>query len=150
MIAVEIRGNVAVVSMKPFKPRVVEALRTIRGRRWDARSKTWAIPVSTLQQSVERLVRTGELVMVNGKEWAGTVETRQTMAADRAAEVEAENQANPFMALWQVLPARLRQPVYDALFPVLSPGAGGDIELLVLLDQAHEAQASQRVRGKAS
>jgi hypothetical protein len=151
VIEVQITRGVAIVSMRPYKPRVVEAIRTIRGRRWDAKKKVWAIPVSTLQQSVERLVRTGELVTVNGKEWTGTVETKQVMAADRAAEIEAENEANPFIPLWKVLPPQLRQPTYDALWQVLAPGAGGDTGLLVLLDQAHAAFEENGSRvGRAS
>jgi hypothetical protein len=137
VIAVQIRGRTATVTMKPYRPRVVEAIRTIKGRRWDARSKTWAIPVTTLQQSVEKLVRTGEMVTVNGKEWTGTSSTRQAMAADRSAETEVANEANPFVPVFETLPSRLRQPVYDALWQVLTPAGGGDAELLVLLDQAH-------------
>jgi hypothetical protein len=148
VISVETRRNEAAVTMKPYRPRVVEAIRTIRGRKWDAATKTWYIPLSTLQQSVERLVRTGELVMVNGKEWTGTAETRQAMQAQRAAEVEAESAANPFTPLWRALPANLRQPVYDALWQVLTPGAGGDAELLVMLDQAHNG--SEEAQGRAS
>jgi hypothetical protein len=146
MIDVQITRGIAIVSMKPYKPRVVEALRSIRGRRWDAKSKTWAIPVSTLQQSVEKLVRTGEMVMVNGKEWQGNADTRQAIATEKAAQVEAELASNPFAPLWTALPARLRQPVYEALFAVLAPGAGGDVELVVLLDEANQAHTSQVVQ----
>jgi hypothetical protein len=146
MIDIQITRGIAIVTMKPYKPCVVEAIRTIRGRRWDASKKHWTIPVSTLQRSVEKLVRTREMVMVNGEEWQGNADTRQAMGAQKTAEMEADHQANPFVPLWTVLPARLRQRVYDALFPVLSPGAGDDKELLVLLDQAHEAHASQVVQ----
>ena len=107
MIEVQITRGIASVTSRPYKPRVVEAIRTIRGRKWDAATKTWHIPLSTLQQSVEKLVRTGEMVMVNGKEWEGNADTRQAMAAQKTAEMEAEHQANPFMALWKVLPSRL-------------------------------------------
>jgi hypothetical protein len=137
VIAVEIRGISATVTMKPYKPRVLEAIRTIRGRRWDARSKTWAIPVSTLQQSVEKLLRTGEMVMVNGKEWTGNAETQKVLAADRAAEMQAEKEGNPLVPLFVQLPVHLRQPVYDALAKVLAPAAGGDVGWVVWLDQAH-------------
>jgi hypothetical protein len=143
MISIEIRGSSATVTMKPYKPRVVEAIRTIRGRRWDARSKTWAIPVSTLQHSVERLVRTGEMVMVNGKEWEGSADTQKAMAADRAAEIQAENAANPLIHLFRQLPEQLRQPVYDALATVLTPAAGGDVQWVVWLDGAYEGVAGR-------
>jgi hypothetical protein len=153
MIAVEIRKDIAMVTMKSYSPRVLETIRTIRGRRWDARRKVWTIPVSTLQGSVERLVRVGELVMVNGREWTGNSGTQQVMTANRVAEIEAENEPNPLTPLFGELPPHLRQPVHHLLANVLAPAAGGDVQWMVLLDQAHSAceeDGSRAVEGRAS
>jgi hypothetical protein len=146
MIDIQITRGIAIVTAKPYRPRVVEAIRTIRGRRWDAGKKQWSIPLSTLPQSVEKLVRTGEMVRVDGKEWQGNADTRQAMAGQRTAEIEAEAAANPFVPLFRALPDRLRQAVHDALWPVLTPASGGDAELLTLLDEAHQAHTSQVVQ----
>jgi hypothetical protein len=147
LITVETRNGIALVSMKPYKPRVVEAIRTIRGKRWDEKNKRWSIPmfpIGALERSLQRLARTGEMIVLNGVEWEGTDDTKRLVEADRIAKVAAENAGNPFIALWAALPDRLRQPVYDALFPVLAPGAGGDAELLVMLDQAHNPEGAEQ------
>jgi hypothetical protein len=142
VIDITIANGIATVKSTVYKPRIIEAIRTIRGRKWNAAKKTWTIPatpIRTFQQSVERLVRTGELVQVNGREWTGTAETQQLMADRAAAELEAAEAANPFVAVWKMLPPGLRQPAFDALWKVLSPVAGGDVGLLTLLDQAHNS-----------
>jgi hypothetical protein len=153
VIDIQITRGIAIVSTKPYSPRAVEVIRGVRGRRWDPRTKAWIVPLHTLQQSVEKLVRTGELVEVNGRAWAGAPDTQQMMQAQQVAEIEAEKAANPFTPLFAALPPRLRQPTYDALWQVLAPGAGGDAGLLVLLDQAHSAHehdGGHVLRGRAS
>jgi hypothetical protein len=125
VIAIRIGNGAVSVTTKPYSERAVEVIRAIPGRRWDASRKRWVLPVNTVTRSVELLVASGERVEVNGKPWAGTLATQRQMAAQRAAEVQVESQANPFMALWKVLPAVLRQRTYDALWQVLAPGGGG-------------------------
>jgi hypothetical protein len=139
VISIEIRNGIATVTSKPYSAKAVDVIKSVRGKRWDAAHKRWIIPLPKLQQTVERLVRTGEYVQVNGKEWEGTLETQKLMADRQAAELEAELQSNPLAPLFRQLPAPLREPVHEALSKLLTPAAGGDVQWLVWLDQAHSA-----------
>lgn len=110
----------------PYDPALVAMIREIPGRRWDADAKAWLIHAAAISSCATMFQIAGQVVMVNGVEWTGSVPPREKPQASGDA---------PFGKLFAYLPAELRKPVYSALAKVLHPDMGGTKEIMQELNK---------------
>lgn len=106
-----------------YDPQAVQIVKSVPVHRWDPQAKEWTVETSWVELLAKRFYDKGYLVSVDGELWAPP---------------DPKLIAPPLLALFDVLPARLRAPAYRALSKVLHPDAGGDVELMKQLNQANE------------
>lgn len=110
----------------PYNQAHVAMIREIPGRKWDGDRKVWMIHETSISTCATMFQIAGEVVMVDGVEWTGTVPPKRQAQA---------NGSSPFGGLFAYLPAELRKPVYAALAKVLHPDMGGTKEIMQELNK---------------
>ncbi len=127
MITITSTGAVTVVTF-PYDEQAVTIIRTIPGRHWNAELKQWLIATDRARLAAKRFHDAGFTVTIDGRAYESTPPPSPTSATAKP----------PLVALFNVLPDRLRQPVYKALSKVLHPDVGGDTALMQQLNRAVE------------
>lgn len=107
---------------------LVEIMRGVPDRKWDATHKRWLVPDYCVVGLAEQFAVEGESVVIDGELY------------ERYVHAGASSDG-PFGPLFDALPASLVQPVYRALIKVLHPDVGGDSELMKELNRVVRSPA---------
>jgi hypothetical protein len=107
-----------------YDPRAVEIMKSVPVHRWNPADKYWTTETSWVQLLAKKFYDAGYPVQIDSELW----EPGSSVAGT----------SKPIVALFAVLPIRLRVPVFRALTKVLHPDMGGDVELMKQLNQAME------------
>jgi hypothetical protein len=102
---------------------LVNIVRAIPGRRWEAARKRWLIPADAVEAAAAAFIRAGCTVTVDGAVWS----PRRRSTADRIELI---------VGLFEAVPDRLASPTHRALARVWHPDAGGDAALMRELNEA--------------
>ncbi len=109
----------------PYDEAAIKIVKSVPIHRWSSEAKTWTVETSWLQLLEKRFTDASYTVAIDGELW-----TPPDMKA----------LSPPMSALFDALPAHLRQPAYQVLSKVLHPDVGGDQELVKQLNTAMEAK----------
>jgi hypothetical protein len=116
-----------------YDPTAVAIMKSVPVHRWDPVHKQWTTETGWVELLAKRFHDKRFLVSVDGELWTPP---------------DPAKFAPPILALFDALPARLRNPAYKALSKVLHPDAGGDTELMKQLNEANRQQSEHRTVGQ--
>jgi hypothetical protein len=106
-----------------YDERLVDVIRSIPGRQWDAEARVWRFPPQYANGLVQRLRQLGHVVDVD----------------DLRPKPKVPEPSNPFTALLNLLPPDRRADAIRQLRKITHPDAGGSHELSLMLNAAVEA-----------
>lgn len=110
-------GKAELVIVSPFEAK--DLVRTIPGRRWDAKRKVWTAPAASIDVVLDVL-----------DDWPGGVRCKTRQAPAK----RTTSGAGPWPdQMFDQVPSALHAPLYRALAKVLHPDLGGDTQQMQML-----------------
>jgi hypothetical protein len=119
IVSIAVQGLTASVRFA-YDETLVEIIRSVPGRPWNAEAKRWTIPAGEVNGVAAVFTKAGCTVTVDGNVWTPPADHRGPVPSSRVALLTR---------MFESISARLTSPTDRALVRVWHPDTGGDHRL---------------------